>query len=174
MILSTFRRYGKQWIMTRDQNSQDAFCCCCSAAQLCPTLCKPMDYSMLGFPSITISQSLLKLMFTEMVMPPNHLILRHPLLLLLPSIFSSIRVFSNESVFHIRWPKHWSFSFSTSPDIINLLWILQMPASILEISKRFFYYLFVKFLSIQGFAPKIGTFIKYQRKDNFKPQEIFL
>ena len=73
--------------MTRDQNSQDAFCCCCSAAQLCPTLCKPMDYSMLGFPSITISQSLLKLMFTEMVMPPNHLILRHPLLLLLPSIF---------------------------------------------------------------------------------------
>ena len=102
-----------------------------------------------------------------------HLILCCPLFLL-PSIFSSIRVFSNESVFHIRWPKHWSFSFSTSPDIINLLWILQMPASILEISKRFFYYLFVKFLSIQGFAPKIGTFIKYQRKDNFKPQEIFL
>ena len=122
---------------------------------------------------ITNSWSLLKLMSIESVRPSNHLILCHPLLLL-PSIFPSIRVFSNESVFHIRWPKHWSFSFSISPDIINLLWILQMPASILEISKRFFYYLFVKFLSIQGFAPKIGTFIKYQRKDNFKPQEIFL
>ena len=70
----------------RDQNSQDAFCCCCSAAQSCPTLCKPTDYSMPGFPSITISRSLLKLMFTELVMPPNRLILCHPLLLL-PSIF---------------------------------------------------------------------------------------
>ena len=57
------------------------------------------------------SWSLLKLMSTELVMPSNHLILRHPLLLL-PSIFLSIRVFSNESVPHIRWPKYWSFSFS--------------------------------------------------------------
>ena len=73
--------------MIRGQNSQDAFCCCCSAAQSCPTLCKPIDFSMPGFPSITISRSLLKLMFIELVMPPNHLILHHPLLLLLPSIF---------------------------------------------------------------------------------------
>ena len=64
--------------------------------------------------SITNSQSLLKLMSTESVMPSNHLILCHPLLLL-PSIFSSIRVFSNESALHIRWPKYWSFSFNISP-----------------------------------------------------------
>ena len=63
---------------------------------------------------ITNSRSLLKLMSVESVMPSNHLILRHPLLLL-PSIFPSIRVFSNESVLHIRWPKYWSFSFSISP-----------------------------------------------------------
>ena len=62
--------------------------------------------------SITNSQSLLKLMSIESVMPSNHLILCHPLL---PSIFSSIRVFSIESVLRIRWPKYWSFSFSISP-----------------------------------------------------------
>ena len=64
--------------------------------------------------SITNSQSVLKLMSIELVMPSNHLILCHPLLLL-PSIFPSIRVFSNESVLCIRWPKYWSFSFSISP-----------------------------------------------------------
>ena len=64
--------------------------------------------------SFTISKSLLKLMSTELVMPSNRLILYHPLLLL-PSIFPSIRVFSNESALHIRWPKYWSFSFSISP-----------------------------------------------------------
>ena len=64
--------------------------------------------------SITNCLSLLKLIPIESVMPSNHLILCHPLLLP-PSIFPSIRVFSNESVFHIRWPKYWSFSFSISP-----------------------------------------------------------
>ena len=63
--------------------------------------------------SITNSRSLLKLMSIELVMPSNHLILCPPLLLL-PSIFPSIRVFSSESVLCIRWPKHWSFSFSIS------------------------------------------------------------
>ena len=63
--------------------------------------------------SFTISQSLLKLMSIELVMPTNHLILCHPFLL--PSIFPSIRGFSNESVLRIRWPKYWSFSFSISP-----------------------------------------------------------
>ena len=63
--------------------------------------------------SITNSRSLLKLMSMESVMPFNHLILCHPLLP--PSVFPGIRVFSNESVFHIRWPKYWSFSFSISP-----------------------------------------------------------
>ena len=60
--------------------------------------------------SVTNSRSLVKLMSVELVIPPNHLILHRPLLLL-PSIFPSIRVFSNESILHIRWPKYWSFSF---------------------------------------------------------------
>ena len=64
--------------------------------------------------SITNSQSLLKLMSTELVMPSNHFILCRPLLLL-PSTFPSIRVFSKESVLRTRWPKYWSFSFSISP-----------------------------------------------------------
>ena len=64
--------------------------------------------------SITNSQSLLKRMSIELVRPSNHLIFCRPLLLS-PSIFPSIRVFSNELVFHIRWPKYWSFSFSISP-----------------------------------------------------------
>ena len=63
--------------------------------------------------SLTSSRSLLKLMSSESVMPSNHLILYHPLLL--PSIFPSIRVFSNESALYIRWPKDWSFSFNISP-----------------------------------------------------------
>ena len=65
-------------------------------------------------PSITSSQSLLKLVSVESVMPSNHLILCH-LLLLLPPVFPSFRVFSSESVLHIRWPEYWSFSFSISP-----------------------------------------------------------
>ena len=65
--------------------------------------------------SFTISWSLLKLMSIESMMPYNHLILCHPLLLSQSSIFPSIRVFSSESVLHIRWPKYWSFSFGISP-----------------------------------------------------------
>ena len=65
-------------------------------------------------PGFTIPRSLLKLMSIESVMPSNHLILCRPLLLL-PSIFPSIRVFSNESALHIRWPQYWSFSFNISP-----------------------------------------------------------
>ena len=64
--------------------------------------------------SLSISQSMIKLMSIESMMPFNHLILCHPLLLL-PSIFPSIRVFYNESALHIRWPKYWSFSFNISP-----------------------------------------------------------
>ena len=77
------------------------------------TLCDPMDCSMPGFPVFHNSQSLLKLMSIEPVMPSNHLILCRPLLLP-PSILPSIRVFSKESVLHIRWPKYWSFSFNIS------------------------------------------------------------
>ena len=75
-------------------------------------LVTPMDCSAPGF-SVNHSQSWLKLLSIESVMSSSHLILCHPLLLL-PSIFPSIRVFSNESVLRIRWPKHWSFSFSIS------------------------------------------------------------
>ena len=85
-----------------------------SVAQSCLTLCNPKDCSISGFLSITCSRSLLKLMSRESVMPSNHLIFCRPLLLL-PSIFPSIRVFSNESVLHIIWPKCRSFSFSISP-----------------------------------------------------------
>ena len=63
--------------------------------------------------SFTVSRSLFKLMSIESVMPSNHLILCHPLLLL-PSVFPSIRIFSNESALHIRWPQYWNFSFSIS------------------------------------------------------------
>ena len=112
-----------------------------SVAQSCQTLCNPRDYNLplcwdckvptlcrdynllfatLGTTarqaslSITNSQSLLKLMFIESLMPTNHCILCHPLLLL-PPVFPSIRVFSNDSVLCIKWPKYWSFSFSISP-----------------------------------------------------------
>ena len=88
------------------------------------------------------SRSLLKLMSVESVMPSNHLILCHPLLL--PSIFPSIRVFSNESVLRIRWPKYWSFNFSISPsneysglisfraDWFDLLAVQGTPKSLLQ------------------------------------------
>ena len=78
-----------------------------------PTFCDHMNCSTSGFP-ITNFQSLLKFMSIESVMPSNHLILCCPLLLL-PSVFPRIRVFSNESVLCIKWPKYWSFSFSSSP-----------------------------------------------------------
>ena len=74
----------------------------------------PLTTSCQASLSITNSRSLLKVMPIESVMPSNYLILCR-LLLLLPSVFSSIRVFSNESVLHIKWPKYWSFSFSISP-----------------------------------------------------------
>ena len=70
--------------------------------------------------SFTVSQSLLKLMSIELVMPSNHLILCHPLALLL-SVFPSIRVFSSELALHIRWPKYWSFSISPSNDYSGLI-----------------------------------------------------
>ena len=85
-----------------------------SVAQSCPTPCDPMNPARQASLSITNSRSLPKLMSIESVMPSNHLTLCRPLLLL-PSIFPSIRVFSNESALCIRWPKYWSFSFSINP-----------------------------------------------------------
>ena len=85
-----------------------------SVAQLCLTLCNPMTAAHQASLSITNSRSLHTLMSIESVMPSNHLILCRPLLLP-PSIFPSIRVFSSESALHIRWPKYWSFNFNISP-----------------------------------------------------------
>ena len=82
---------------------------CCSVAWSCLTLGDAMDYSMPGF-----SWSLLNLMSVESMMPSNHLVIRGPLLLR-PSIFPSVKVFSNESALCIRWPKYWSFIFIISP-----------------------------------------------------------
>ena len=81
-----------------------------SVAQSCPTLCDPLDCSRSGFP---VHHQLLELAQTHVHMRSNHFIFCYPLLLL-PSIFPSIRVFSNESVLCIRWPKYWSFSISIS------------------------------------------------------------
>ena len=85
---------------------------CCSVAQSYLSLCDPWTAALQASLSITISQRLLNVIGT--VMPFNHLILCHPLLLL-PSIFPSIRVFSNKSALCIKWPKYWSFSFNISP-----------------------------------------------------------
>ena len=82
-----------------------------SVVQSCLTLCNPMNCSTPGFPVHNHSRSLPKPMSNDSVMPSNHLILCHPLLLL-PSILPSIRVFSNESALRIRWPKYWRFSFN--------------------------------------------------------------
>ena len=90
---------------------ESCFCCCCSVT--CLTLCDPLDAARQASLSFAISWSLLKLMSIELVRPSNHLILYCPLLL--PSIFPSIKVFSNESAHCIRWPTYWSFSFSISP-----------------------------------------------------------
>ena len=84
-----------------------------SVVQSCPTLCNPMNCNTQASLSITNSRSLLKLTPIKSVMPSSHLILSP--LLLLPPIPPSIRVFSNESTLHMRWPKYWSFSFNISP-----------------------------------------------------------
>ena len=83
------------------------------SSSLCPTLCALMTAAHQASLSTTNSRSLLRLMSVELVMPSNRLTLCPPLLL--PSVFPSIRVFSNESLLHIRWPKYWSFNFSISP-----------------------------------------------------------
>ena len=85
-----------------------------SVAQLCLTLCNPLNTACQASSlSVTNSRSSLRPTSIESVMPSSHLILCHPLLP--PSVFTSIRIFSNESVLHIRWPKYWSFNFSINP-----------------------------------------------------------
>ena len=96
------------------EDNTNSLCCCCSVSKSNPTLCNSMNCSTAGFPVLHYLLSLFKLISIESVMPSNHLILCRPLLLL-PSIFPSISVFSSESALPIRWPKYWSFSFSVSP-----------------------------------------------------------
>ena len=110
-------------MMTKSKNAVQESVQFSSVAQSCPTLCDPMVAARQASLSITNSRSSLKLMSIKSVMPSSHLILCHPLLLL-PSIPSSIRVFSKESTLHMRWPKYWSFSFSIilskeHPDLIS-------------------------------------------------------
>ena len=92
-----------------------------SVAQSCLTLSDPRDCSIPGLPVHTNSQSPPIPMSIDSVMPSNHLILCHPLLLL-PSIFPSIRIFASESILHMRWPKYCSFSFNISPSNEHLDW----------------------------------------------------
>ena len=103
--------YAGQWAPQTEKNKIDLLLFRCCHARLFVT---PWMAARQASLSITNSRSFLKLTSIKSVMPSNHLILYHPLLLL-PSIFPSIRVFSNESVLHIRWPKYWSFSFNISP-----------------------------------------------------------
>ena len=93
-------------------------CCCCSVDKSCPTLCDPMNHSIPGLLSLTVFRSLLKFMSIESVIPSNHLIL-YLSLLLLPSIFPTIRVFSIEMVHLIKQPKFWSFSTSPSNEYLG-------------------------------------------------------
>ena len=95
------------------EGSETTFLSYCSVAQLCPTFWDPWTAAHQASLSFTISQSLLKPMSVESMMPSHHLILCH-FLLLLPSVFSSIRVFFSESTLRMRWPKYWSFSFCIS------------------------------------------------------------
>ena len=90
------------------------YICCFSVTESCLTLRLPWTSAHQASLSFTISRNLLKLISIESVMLSNHLILCHPLLLP-PSIFPIMRVFSNESVLHIRWPKYWSLNFNISP-----------------------------------------------------------
>ena len=93
--------------------------CFCSVTKLCPTLCDPMDYSQAPL-SFAVSWGLLKFMSIASEMLSKHLMLCRPLLLL-PSIFPTIRVFSNESALHVRRPKYWSFSISLSSEYSGLI-----------------------------------------------------
>ena len=102
------------WKKSYDKPRQHVKAGCCSDDQSCPTLCDPVDCSTPGIPVHHHFPELAQTHVHWVVTPPNHLVLYHPLLLL-PPIFPSFRLLSNESVLHTKWPKYWSFSFSISP-----------------------------------------------------------
>jgi len=113
MLTAALFTIARRWEQPKYQSGKDQFS---SVQSLSPVrlFATPWTAARQASLSITNSQSLLKHMSIESVMPSNHLILCHPLLLP-PSIFPSIRVFSSESALHIRWPRYWSFSFNISP-----------------------------------------------------------
>ena len=96
------------------------YCCCCSVTKFCLILCDPMDCSTPGFPVHHYHLELAQTCVHRVGDASNHLVLCCPLLFL-PSIFPSIRVFSNESILHIRWPKYWSFSISPANQYSGLI-----------------------------------------------------
>ena len=105
---------GGLYALERMSNQPLFSCCCCSVLQSCPTLCDPVNRSTPGFPVLHHLPEFAQTHVHWVSDATNHLILCH-LLLLLPSVFPSMRVFSNESVLRIRWWKYWSFSFSIGP-----------------------------------------------------------
>ena len=105
--------------------SLSEFCCHCLLSSHVWLFVTPWTAAHPASLSFTVPRSLLKLMPTEVVMPSNHLILRHPFLLL-PEIFPSIRVFSNELALHIRWPKYWSYSISPSNEYSGFGWLIHL------------------------------------------------
>ena len=113
-LIQNIYRYKTMWHLSSGNTDLPYICSVqfSSVTQSCPTLCNIMACSMPGLPVHRQLPEFTQVMFTESVMPSNHLILCRPLLLL-PSIFPSIRVFSNESVLCIRWPKYWSFTQTT-------------------------------------------------------------
>ena len=116
-------------IILKKKKYLSKYYCCCSVTQSCLTFLTPWTAACQVSLSFSISWSLLKLMSIESHMPYNHLVFCHPLLLL-PSIFPSIRFFSNESVLCIRWSEYWSFSFSISPsnDYLGLISLISLQS----------------------------------------------
>ena len=122
---------------------------------MCLTFCDPVDCSTPGFPVHHHLPDLLKIMSIKSVMPSNHLVLCHPLLL--PSIFPSIRVFTNESSLCINWPKYWNFSFTISPSNEYSGWI----------SFRIYWF---DLLAVQGTLLRVFTNTTVQKHQFFSTQ----
>jgi len=114
------RCFGLPWWLRQKRICLQCGSCCFSVAKSCLALCDLMDCSTQPSLFFTVSRRLFKLMSTESVVPSNYLILCHPLLLLL-SIFPSIKVFPHELALCIRWPKYWSFSISPSNEYSGLV-----------------------------------------------------
>ena len=142
----------------------------------CVQLCDPMNFSTPIFPLLHYLPEFIKLMSIESVMPSNHLILCRPLLLL-PSIFPSIRVFSNESAFRIRWPKYWCFSFSITLSNVSGLISFRIdlqPKGLSGVFSDIFYQMRIKYPLIRWeYTTSIcirTRFVNYQQSKGFLQQ----